>query len=61
MSNLKEDLEYILKNKDIAFKEANNIFDIYYIEKEDGKISSARGNTASQSTTQIELHQCSSA
>eukprot|EP00347_Sterkiella_histriomuscorum_P015242 403357770 len=34
-TNLKEDLEYILNNKDLAFKETNNIFDIYFIDKDD--------------------------
>lgn len=34
-TNLKEDLEYILKNKDVAFKSTDNIFDIYFIDKDE--------------------------
>ncbi|CDW76603.1 multi-sensor hybrid histidine kinase [Stylonychia lemnae] len=59
VSNLKEDLEYILKNKEIAFKEANNIFDIYYIDKDEGqRLSSARGNlTTPNQPSSIDVHQ----
>eukprot|EP00347_Sterkiella_histriomuscorum_P008941 403343151 len=33
--NLKDDLEFLLNNKDSAFIETNNIFEIYYVEQED--------------------------
>lgn len=33
--NLKDDLEFLLSNKEQAFTETHNIFEIYFVEKED--------------------------
>ena len=52
ISNLKEDIENILNNKEEYFKEAQNIFDIYYIDKEQQtKPGSARGNQTNTNST----------
>jgi len=50
---LREDLKFILDNKDKAFAETNNIFEIYFLEKDEKGSTVKLDNSIRESSTSM--------